>query len=228
MKNSATISGDIISFTALSNVDKNNLINEINEFLAYLHDKYLAENFFGRVVKGDFIEIALKNPKSILRIALMIKTLIKSFKLDNSKSDDNRIKYFEEYGIRLAVAVAPLERLNPERGIIDGKAIYFSGRKLKNMGTYDKNKIIIKRSMFFCSSNKEQEDKFEVIFTLLDEITRKCSAKQCEVLNQKLKGLTEIEISGLLGKSQSTINQHSNAAGWNAIEKAVSYFEKNI
>jgi hypothetical protein len=40
--------------------------------------------------------------------------------------------------------------------------------------------------------------------------------------------LSEKEISEKLGRNQSTISQHSTAAGWQAIEKSVLYFEKYI
>jgi len=56
----------------------------------------------------------------------------------------------------------------------------------------------------------------------------KCSAKQSEVLYYKLLNYTEKEISERLKKSQSTISQHSTAAGWIAIEKALYYFENNL
>lgn len=228
MKRSATISGDIFSYTALNEKDKRLIESLVKSLIGQLTERYQNENFYGRVIKGDAIEIALNKPKPALRIALLLKTLVKSIAHGDIKSDDSRLKHFIEHGVRIAVAVAPLNVIDPDKGIIDGEAIYLSGRKIKNLSTFDKKKIIIKNTLFFSNPEKAREERFETIFVLLDAIIARCSAKQCEVIHHKLMGLSESEVSQKLGKSQSTISQHSNAAGWQAIETAVHYFEKYI
>ena len=82
--------------------------------------------------------------------------------------------------------------------------------------------------MFFYSESREQQEKFDAIFSLLDSILSRCSAKQSEVVFLKLLGLSEKEISVKLKRYQSTISQHSTSAGWQAIEKSVQYFENYI
>ncbi len=226
--NSATISADIISYTSLTTDDKSKLENKVKKLLNELTKKYKKELFFGRMIQGDYIECAIKYPKKSLRLALLFKTFIKSINLNISNKNNNRIKYFKEYAIRLAVAVAPLVTINNEKGIIDGEAIYLSGRAIKNYSTFDKQKIVIKKTMFFCSQNKQEQDKFDTIFLLLDTIIARCTSKQCEVLYYKLLGFSEKEISLMLNKFQSTISQHSTTAGWQSIKKAVDYFEENI
>lgn len=224
--NSATISADIISFTALSFEDKRVLYANMMQLITELTERYQNEKFLGRIVQGDYIECAIQEPRHALRIALLLKTFIKSLELPRKNSGDKRIRYFKEHGIRLAVAVAPLTTLNPGEGIIDGEAIYLSGRTIKNLSTSGKQKIVIKNTMFFRSTDNEIQEKFDTIFSLLDIIIAGCSGKQCEVIYYKLLGFSEKEISGKLDKNQSTISQHSTAAGWQAIEKSVDYFEK--
>jgi len=224
--NASTISADIISFTSLSAKDKEQLTVKIQAFLSDLTEKYKSEKFLGRQVQGDYIECAMASPKYALRTALLLKTLVKSEVV--SDSNDSRIRYFREYGIRIAIAVAPLNELNPEKGIIDGEAIYLSGRTIKNMTTSDKKKIVMKETMFFRSLVAEQQENFDALICLLDSIISKCSQKQCEILYYKLSGLTEKEIGEKTGKKQSTISQHSSAASWNAIEKAVKHFENYV
>lgn len=226
--NSATISGDIISYTSLKEEDKRELDKNIRLLLKTLSQKYTNEGFFGRVVQGDYIECAMNSPEISLRIALIIKTYIKSIELSNGNIANNRLKYFKEHGIRFAVAVAPLNLIDRENGIIDGDAIYLSGRTIKGHFTSGKQKIVIKNTMFFCSNEKPVQDQFDTIFSLLDIIISRSSAKQCEVIFYKLLGLSEKEISKKLGRYQSTISQHSTAAGWQSIEKSVDYFEKYI
>ncbi|MBN1134898.1 MAG: hypothetical protein JXA38_08360 [Methanosarcinaceae archaeon] len=206
--------------------EKRQLESGIKEFLYYLSEKYSKSSFYGRIVQGDYIECALESPEYALRIALLLKTLVKSFYFNNSK--DKRLKYFNEHGIRLAVAIAPLNRLDPKKGIIDGEAIYLSGRTIKNLSTSDKQKIIIKNTMFFCMKEDILKHQFDTIFTLLDTIISRCSPKQCEIIHYKLKGFSEKDISKHLKKYQSTISQHSTAAGWLSIEKSVNYFENTF
>ncbi len=226
--NYATISADVISYTSLSEEEKRQLEKGIKELLSDLRNKYEKYSFYGRLVQGDYIECALSSPKHALRIALLLKTYIKTFEFKKTKENWNRLKYFNEYGIRLAVAIAPLQKIDPKKGIIDGEAIYLSGRAIKKLSTSDKQKIVIKNTMFFCSSDKQTQEQFDTCFSLLDTIISKCSAKQSEILFYKLFDLSEKEISQKLNKYQSTISQHSTAAGWLSIEKAVIYFENTI
>ncbi len=228
MMNSSTISADIVSYTSLGIDDKRKLELLIKKLLAELTDSYKKYDFFGRVFQGDYIECALNEPIYALRIALLLKTLVKSYELEENNEIIKRTRYFKEYGIRIAIAVAPLTLLDPVNGIIDGEAIYLSGRAIKDMSTSDKQKVIIKNSMFFCHSDTQEQNKYDTVVSLLDTIISKCSSKQCEVLYYKLLGVSEKDISQQLNRNQSTISQHSTAAGWNAIEKAVNYFEKNI
>lgn len=226
--NNAAISADIISYTLLTLSDKRKIDAKIKEVLTILSEKFSNDKFYGRSVQGDYIECALKNPRHALRISLILKAFIKSLELPEKKTYKSKLKYFREHGIRLATAVAPLKTLDMKNGIIDGEAIYLSGRAIKNMSTSGKQKVIIKNTMFFKSTNKMLQEQFDAIFSLLDVIMSKCSAKQCEVVYHKLMGLSEKEICDLLNKNQSTISQHSNAAGWQSIEKSVIYFENTV
>jgi len=226
--NYGTISADVIAYTSLPEAEKRKLESGINLLLDKLKKKYIKSTFYGRMVQGDYIECALNSPEHALRIALLLKTFVKSFELESKKQGGTHIKYFREHGIRLAVAVAPLDKLDPSNGIIDGEAIYLSGRTIKGFSTSDKQKIIIKNTMFFCMADKNLQEQFDTIFTLIDTIISKCSAKQSEIIYYKLLDYSEKEISQKLGKYQSTISQHSTAAGWLSIEKAVNHFENVI
>ncbi|MGM0531028.1 MAG: fumarate hydratase [Bacteroidota bacterium] len=226
--NYGTISGDIISSTSLSGNDKRRLEESITGLLEDLTRKFSGAGFYGRLVQGDYIECAISKPQYVLRIALLLKAFIKSLELPKDKPKDKRIEHFKEHGMRLAAAVAPLDTLDTKAGIIDGEAIQLSGRAIKNMDTSYKQKVIIKSTMFFCSPDKRTEEQFTPVFALLDVLFSKSSAKQCQVIYYKLLGFNEGYIAKTLGKYQSTINQHSTAAGWHAIEKSVKYFESQI
>lgn len=221
----ATISADVISYTSLKETEKRRLESAIKQLIKELSERYKKQSFYGRLVQGDYIECAIDNPQYALRIALLLKTYIKSIDFGVPKIEKSRIKYFSEHGIRLAVAIAPLDKLDPRKEIIDGEAIYLSGRAIKNYSTSDTQKVVIKNTMFFCSANNTYQQQFDVLFALLHTILSKCSSKQSKVVYYKLLDLNEKEIAKKLGKYQSTINQHSTSAGWLSIEKAVNYFE---
>lgn len=224
----ATISADIISYTSLSESDKRKLESDIKQLLSDLSQRFEKQSFYGRLVQGDYIECAINDPRYALRIALLLKTFVKSFDPEKRREEKSKLKYFLEHGLRLAVAIAPLTKLDPQNGVIDGEAIYLSGRTIKNYSTSDKQKIVIKNTMFFCSPDKELEEQYDTLFALLDTIISKCTAKQSEVVFHKLLSLSEKDIAKRLKKNQSTISQHSTAAGWLSIEKAILYFENSI
>ena len=226
--NCSTLSADIVSYTSLVEEDKRKLEISIKKLLSDLSLKYTENDFWGRMIQGDYIECAMKSPVYSLRVALLLKTLVKSFELSNSYPGNKRIRYFKEYGVRIAIAVAPLITLDRENGIIDGEAIYLSGRAIKEMSTSNKQKVVMKNSMFFCNRDIQEQEKYNAMVSLIDTILSKCTQKQCEVIHYKLLDVTEKDLSEKLNRDQSTISQHSNAAGWNAIEKTINYFEKYI
>jgi len=225
---SAVISGDIISYTALNNNEKQSLDTEINAMLELLKQEY---NVFGRIVKGDYLECYVPDTHRVLRVALIIKSFIKvtSINILTGKAiKDSKKKIFQNYGIRIAIGIGELERLDTEKGIIDGEAIYLSGRLISELQSYDKERANIKNTMFIKTYSEELNKEVDVIITLLDKFFLDSTAKQSEVIMYKLKGLNESEIAERFNVSQSAVNQHSTSAGWNAIEKAVNRFEELI
>ena len=224
--NRAIISGDIIASTSLNGTDR----IKIGESLKVLTEE-LAENFnvYSRSTEGDdSIVCYIPNISDALRVMLAIKCFIKSIQistLDSAYQDDYRVKFFKMHGIRLAMGIGELSRLDIENGIFDGEAIYYAGRLLSENKTYNKGKIIIKNTLFLKSNDKEFDDEVSPLLSLLDVIISKCTAKQSEVLYLKLLGNDEAVIAEKLHKKQPTINEHSTQAGWNAIEKAVKRFE---
>jgi hypothetical protein len=64
------------------------------------------------------------------------------------KNSDKEIKDFKEYGVRVAVGIGELSIWNKKKGIIDGEAIYLSGRAVNEMSNSDKKiRNIKKRSI---------------------------------------------------------------------------------
>ncbi|MPM83440.1 hypothetical protein SDC9_130504 [bioreactor metagenome] len=126
----------------------------------------------------------------------------------------------------MAIGVGKMRTLNFKEGIMDGEAIYLSGRKINEQKNYNKEKITIKNTLFFESNDMELTERFSVIFGLLDRLFVSMTVRQSEVLHYKLQEISEQEIAQKLKMSQSSVNQHSTASGWNVIEQAVKYYEQ--
>lgn len=223
--NHVVLSGDIVSSTGLNSRDRKLIEKKLNVLFKELKSQF---NTYSRIIKGDYLECVVPNPAEGLRVALIVKCLIKSIpvKLKDYKKDKSRVKQFIIHGIRIAIGYGGLSRYQPQKGIIDGDAIYFSGRAISGTSTHDKERIVIKNTLFFASNEEKLNANFTAILALIDVLMSKATARQCEVLYQKLMGLSEDEIAKNMDIGQSAVNQHSTSAGWNAIEEAVEYFEK--
>lgn len=221
--NYSVISGDIISSTSLHIKDRQFVEKEIHSLIQELNREF---NTYGRVIKGDYLECVVPNPSDGLQVALAIKSFIKSLPIETKeyKKTNNRIKQFTIHGIRLAIGYGELVRFNRDEGVIDGEAIYLSGRELSGESTYNKERIVIKNTLFFASENEGLNRNIKPILALLDVLISKATARQCQVLYFKLMNKQEDEIAQILGIGQSAVNQHSTSVGWNAIDEAVKYF----
>jgi len=221
----ATISADIVSSTSLDTKQRLELEKRLTKLLSILEIEFASSGFFGRLIKGDYIECVLDKPADALRVALIIKSYVKSLSFTTSKEQEKRLRDFKEYGVRIAIGIGKLSIFNRRKGIIDGEAIYLSGRAITELTSSDKK---IKQTLVFRSNKEKLNANFSAIFNLLDIIFAKYKSAQSEVVFYKLLKKSEKEITQITQKRQSTINQHSTATGWYAIENAVEYFEKAI
>lgn len=221
------ISGDIISSTSLKSGDRKIVEDRLKILLNQLNQRF---NTFGRVIKGDYLECVIPTAAEGLQVALCIKSFVKSIpiEINGYKEEKARAKLFKTHGIRLAIGFGSLVRYIPKKGIIDGEAIYLSGREISGETTYNKERIIIKNTIFFSSKDDELNERFKPILALIDILLSKATSRQCEVLYLKLLGNSEEQIAEQLGIGQSAVNQHSTSLGWNAIEEAVKYFNQVI
>jgi hypothetical protein len=223
----SVISGDIVASTELQGADKNLLRTSLSQLLEELRTHY---DCYGRLVKGDYIECVPRRAADGLRIALAIKSFVKTIPIaeKNYTKGKSKVKLFKTYGIRLAIGYGTLRQFDAEEGVIDGAAIYFSGRAINGKNTHNKERVVVKNTLFFASENIEYNRQFGAILALLDVLFAKATARQCEVVYYKLMGWTEETISEKLGINQSVVNQHSTSVGWNAIENAVDVYAETF
>ncbi len=227
MSKKIVLSADIIAFTSLNEELRNKLIEYLTIFIKSIEKDFKA---YGRIIKGDYIEIVVENPMDALTIMLQIKSYVKSFSLNiKDTKNSNRLKNFKNYGVRIAMGYGVLDKYDKANGIIDGEAIYFSGRKLnEETKTYNKERIVIKSTLFFISENDVLNQNINTILSLIDILLNNATAKQCKILYFRLLGLTEQEIAKEVDAKQPTVNKQLTSIGWNAIEKSIKYFEQII
>ena len=119
-----------------------------------------------------------------------------------------------------------MRTIDTQQDILDGEAIYLSGRKIDDQRSNNKEKVVIKNTLFFETPDNEMNEQGSVLVDLLDVLLNNATARQCHVLHYKLSGFSELEIAHKLGINQAAVNQHSTAAGWNAIEHTLKYYEQ--
>lgn len=226
--NKATISADIVSSTELTPSALSQLQGEIKTFLKQVGNDY--KGTWGRLSKGDSVEIYIDNPQDSLRIALLLKTLIKKFKIDTESvrcdADMKRLDMFKTYGVRIAIAVGEMRVVNKRTNMLDGEAIYASGRAIEHQRTSNKSKIVIKNTLFFESSDAILSQQINAYLGFLDVLFKRATERQCEVVYYRLLGKSENEIAERLKINQSVVNQHSTTFGWNAVEQLLKYYEQ--
>ena len=228
----AVISGDIVSSTALDELELELLRKNVIRLIDTLEGnqpKIDGEiSFYGHLIKGDYLECYIKEPKDSLRVTLLIKTLVKMMVIEKSSNKELEKKrlLFKKYAVRLVIGIGSMRTVNTQQGILDGEAIYLSGRKIDDQRSRNKEKVVIKNTMFFETTDTKLKEQGSVLVDLLDVILNNATARQCQVLQYKLLGFSELEIAKQLGVNQAAINQHSTAAGWNAIEHTLKYYEQ--
>lgn len=211
----AAISADIVSSTSLCIEETIALKQRIEDLFSVLENKF--PGFWGRIIKGDYIECLLPSAKDSFRVALIIKSCIKSFPVAEPKKK----KLFQTYGIRIAVGIGGMRIVNREHAIMDGEAIYLSGRTLSGMGAPNKNGTFIIEP-----ADKQLKPALQTVGMLTDALLNNTTRRQSEVVYYKLLSKSEQEIANILGVKQSGINQHSTSAKWYCIEEALNYFEQ--
>lgn len=211
----AAISADIVSSTSFCIEETLALKQRIEDLFSILEKRF--PGFWGRLIKGDYVECLLPSVKDSFRVALIIKSSIKSFPVAESKKE----KLFRIYGIRMAIGIGDMRIVDKEHGIMDGEAIYLSGRTLDEMGAPNKNGTFLIEPI-----DKRLRPALQTIGMLTDALLNNITRRQSEVIYYKLLSKSEQEIADILGVKQSGINQHSTSAKWYCIEEALNYFER--
>ena len=172
--------------------------------------------FWGRLVKGDSIECVMERPSDALRVAVLLKAYIKSIVPIEGVANDK----FKQFGLRLAIGIGSMRIIDKELDMIDGEAIYLAGRALDGMRdkTSDSFQILMQHDV--------SNGALSVVALLLNQLINKATRRQCETLFHKLQCKSENEVAARMGISRPGVNQNLHNMGWEALERAIKYFEQ--
>ena len=209
----ATISADIVRSTSLQT---ENLIVLRNRLLGLLDDfEKDYPGFWARIVRGDSIECVVPEYRYALRIAILIKLFVK---IQAGGFDCH--EWLQRHGIRFSIGIANLSYADKAEDIINGPAIYLSGRNLDEISRRDLYTAIEIEAV-----PKSLSDLLDSYVALLSNLVDSYSAKQAEVVFYKLLGYKEVDISKRLSIYQSAVNMRSTSAQWGLLNTAIKDFE---
>lgn len=218
----AIITGDVIQSTRMNVEYRDWLFKQIASALKQWDKDFgmRSETF-----RGDSFQSLVKKPSDALKLALLQKTYIRSLNPSDiyevgKKNTANRKGILVPtwiFDARIAIGIGNVDLLANRLAGSGGEAFQLSGHLL--------DKIKNKKQSLAISTNDQFKEELETEFILLDALISKTTALQCEVINRKLLGYTEIEIAKKLDIMQSAVNQRSNSGNWNAIESMIKRFE---
>jgi len=216
----ATISADIVRSTSLQTESLIVLRKRLRRLLDDFEEDY--PGFWARIVRGDSIECVVPEYRSTLRIAILIKLFVKM-----QAEDCEGHALLQRYGIRFSIGVADDSYADRKEDIINGPAIYLSGRNLDE---------ISRRDIYTAFEVNEAPIAFNRLLdsyvALLSNLVDSYSSKQAAVVFYKLLGYKEVDISKRLDVSQAAVNRRSTGAQWGLLNTAIKDFEgfeiKNI
>ena len=212
----AAISADIVSSTSLSKDDFIQLTEQIKKMLDRLAKEY--DSFWGRLVHGDSIECVIENPKNALRIALLLKTFVKSFEPYGDKADT----MFEQIDLRLAIGIGRMRTVDKNLDVMDGDAIYLSGRALASAKNIFIDNFQLKVAPYISIiSNYCMTIMVQFLVRRIEKATR----RQCKTLFYRLQCYKDNDVAKIMGISRAEVNNNLQCLGWDLIEHSIILFE---
>lgn len=219
----AVITGDIVESTKLTAEDRAWLIKSLQRTLKTWDKDFGTQS---EIYRGDSFQCLVHEPMNALRLAVLIRTYIRSLNPSEvydiyKKKNPANLKSFAAtrwmFDARMAIGIGQIDKPTGNIKTSDGEAFQLSGRELDTLKSG--------RQMMAIRTNDEYSEELDTEIQMLDFILGKATAMQCEVINLKLLGYTEIEIAKDLKIGQSAVNQRSVSGGWNVINRAVDRFE---
>lgn len=210
----ATISADIVRSTSMETADLLKLRRGLQGFIDDLEKD--VPGFWARIVRGDSLECVVPDYRDSLRIAVLVKLFVK---MRVAEFDCSQM--LQRHGIRFSIAAGELKYADKDEDIIDGPAIYLSGRNLDEISRNE-----VRMSVFDVDGEpRPLSHLMDSYVALVCDMVDSYSAKQATVVYYKLLGFKEVEIGERLGIYQSSVNVRATNAQWGLLNRAIMDFE---
>jgi hypothetical protein len=196
----AVITADIANFTQLTPGNQKRLISQISS---------LAKSHKIEFYRGDSFQIYLKHPQEALKLILKLRTATKAVAHHSSKPVAD---------IRAGIGIGEVDTPVRTLRTATGEAFVLSGRGFDST-VNSKQRLIIQ------SKIPSFNETLKVIALFVDYLVDRMTTKQAEVIFELLNNLTQQEVARKLYKSQPTINQHIQSAGWTEIVNLMGGYE---
>ncbi len=208
----ASISADIITSTSLPNEDWSVLVSEIKDLFIRLENRY--SGLWCRLVRGDTIECICDCPNDAFEIALILKCFVKV----NSPSKTYTFSKTFRRGLKIAIGIGTMNIIDRKLDIMDGDAIYRSGRALNENSGWSQYAFNL------CMQDKIVQEPCQLIFSLINHDINSATPRQCETLYHRLMLGNEQLVKEEMGITLQGVYKNLSAIGWTNIEKAIHYF----
>lgn len=196
----AVITGDVVDSSVLSEAEKRFFQQKIEAFSC--EGILLKPRFY----RGDSFQLAVE-PRIALWLALKFRAEIKRWKEAND--------------VRISVGIGEAAGWNEDVLLASGTAFERSGKNLDRL-----KKLAL--NIFIATENEELNQEFETYCYMADSIYRNLTAIQANVVYHRLDGLSQNDMSRLLGISQPAVSKSLKAANWLAVEKFLNRYEQII
>lgn len=207
----AVLTCDLVNSSKLQTEDRLTLNKEIKGIVKELSRQDQAEYM---VYRGDSLQGLLDDPSQSLKHAIYLKAFIKAYKVASSKRST-------EADIRISIGTGLIDYVSENLLESDGQAFRNSGRTLDSM----KKKG---RTLMLTTPDEDVNKEWDVILSLLDEVMGKWTIPSAEIIWRLIKGMDDKEIGKELGISQPAVSLRKKYAGWEAIHKALNYYESKF
>jgi hypothetical protein len=203
------LTGDIVDSRKLTAENRELLYKELLQFLKKIRGPWLV-NY--DLYRGDSLQCDISDPQKSLRVALMIKCFLKSYRTEGLTAPMD---------IKLSIGIGEVDFEPKSFSLADGEAFVYSGRELDKMKKTGQYLLMKTRDTDFNAFA-------DASIVLLDAIMQSYTYNQAEVILYKLQGLKETDIARMLHITQPAVSQRSTSASWYAIEKAILIIEEKF
>lgn len=207
MKKQAVITGDIINFTKLTAIKRQQLI-EATEILLKTWTKEKGE---AEIFRGDSYQILFDGIFEALTKSIQLICWFKRHSDENNKI---------HLSTRISIGVGEVSYLGKNVLNSDGEAFHLSGRN------FDRMKDNEYLSVHTADENKNTG--IEIILGFINKYIGKWTKGQAEVIFLLLDGKTQQETAETLSLSQPSVNGRLKSAGWKEVETTIKYIANLI